>query len=197
VHLLLQPRRGEQEGAEDLASREEAEAYQVARLIRERVQRADLPVEDQEGVVRPAGFADFAVLLRSTANQVHFERMFRHFDLPYTTPNVRGLFLEAPANDLYQLLRLALYPEDRPAYAGFLRSRWSQPSGPPGPAAFPAAGLPRSETWARGPGPEPSEGGLVGFVACRPDRARGLLHRLWYDQGTAITCWPTRAPTAT
>ena len=94
----------------------------MARLIRERVDRADLPVEEEGGSVRPAGFADFAVLLRSTGNQVHFERMFRHFDVPYSTPNVRGLFLEAPVNDLYQLLRLALYPSDRAAYAGLLRS---------------------------------------------------------------------------
>jgi ATP-dependent exoDNAse (exonuclease V) beta subunit len=93
----------------------------VARLIRERVDRADLPVEEG-GALRPAGFADFAVLLRSTGNQVHFERMFRHFDVPYSTPNLRGLFLEAPVNDLYQLLRLALYPADRTAYAGLLRS---------------------------------------------------------------------------
>jgi len=188
VHLLLQPRRVEQGAEEDLASREEAEAYQVARLIRERVQRADLPVEDEEGVVRPAGFADFAVLLRSTANQVHFERMFRHFDLPYTTPNVRGLFLEAPANDLYQLLRLALYPEDRTAYAGFLRSPLVNLSDE-GLLALLLSRQPPfrqledlgEEDRAR------AERGreLVEFVGAHADRiGHGeLLHRLWYDQG--------------
>jgi ATP-dependent exoDNAse (exonuclease V) beta subunit len=188
VHLLLQPHQVEPEGEEDLASREEAEAYEVARLIRERVQRADLPVEDEEGVVRPAGFADFAVLLRSTANQVHFERMFRHFDLPYTTPNVRGLFLEAPANDLYQLLRLALYPEDRPAYAGFLRSPLVNLSD----EGLLALLLSREPAFRRleDLGAEDrarAERGreLVEFVRANADRlGHGeLLHRLWYDEG--------------
>ena len=185
VHLLVQPLR--ESGRGELAPREQAEAYEVARLIRERVQRGDLPVEDA-GTVRPAGFADFAVLLRSTGNQVHYERMFRHFDVPYSTPNVRGLFLEAPVNDLYQLLRLALFPDDRAAYAGFLRSPLVNLSD----AGFLTLLLPRqrpftglealaAEDRAR------AERGLklVEFVRAHADRlGHGeLIHRLWYEHG--------------
>ena len=187
VHLLLQARR-EADDAGEPAPREEAEAYEVARLIRERVDAGDLPVEEPDGTVRPAGFADFAVLLRSTGNQAHFERLFRHFDVPYSTPNVRGLFLEAPASDLYQLLRLALFPGDRAAYAGLLRSPLVNLSD----AAFltlllsrarPFTGLEALEGEDRARAERGRE--LVGFVRDHADRlGHGeLLHRLWYGEG--------------
>jgi ATP-dependent helicase/nuclease subunit A len=171
VLLLLEPRRQEAEPGE-LAPREEAEAYAVARLIRERVDRKDLPVEDEDGAVRPAVFADFAVLLRSTGNQVHFERMFRHFDVPYSTPNVRGLFLEAPASDLYQLLRLALV---RLSDEGFLALLLS------GESPFGRLeGLSEEDRSRAERGRE-----LLEFVRAHADRLghSELLHRLWYDEG--------------
>jgi ATP-dependent exoDNAse (exonuclease V) beta subunit len=188
VRLLLQPRREADGEPGELASREEAEACAVARLIRERVDRKDLPVEDENGTVRPAGFADFAVLLRSTGNQVHFERMFRHFDVPYSTPNLRGLFLEAPASDLYQLLRLALHPADRSAYAGLLRSPLVNLSD----EGFLVLMLSGERPFARldGLGEEDrlrAERGreLVEFARTHADRLghSELLHRLWYDEG--------------
>jgi ATP-dependent exoDNAse (exonuclease V) beta subunit len=98
-----------------------SEAYAAARFIHEAVRKQSLLVA-QAGDTRPAGYEDFALLLRSTGNQIHYERMLRHFAVPYTTQNVRSLFMEAPAGDLYQLLQLAVYPEDRAAYAGVLRS---------------------------------------------------------------------------
>lgn len=98
-----------------------AEAYSVARFIHETVEKQNLPVAS-DGVIRPATYDDFAVLLRSTSNQIHFERMFRHFSVPYSTDNLRSLFTEAPINDFYLWLQLAIYPEDRAAYAGTLRS---------------------------------------------------------------------------
>jgi ATP-dependent exoDNAse (exonuclease V) beta subunit len=98
-----------------------AEAYAVARFIRRSVEEKTLPIASPQGI-RPAGYDDFAVLLRSTGNQIHYERMLRHFEVPYATDNLRSLFAEAPVNDFYLLLQLAVYPEDRPAYAGILRS---------------------------------------------------------------------------
>ncbi len=74
------------------------------------------------GLARRARYEDFAVLLRSTGNQVHFEKYFRLFDVPYGSENACGLFSEAVACDLYYALRLALYPEDRNALAAYLRS---------------------------------------------------------------------------
>ena len=74
------------------------------------------------GEARGARYEDFAVLLRSTGNQVHFEKYFRLLDVPYGSENACGLFSEAVACDLYYALRLALYPEDRNALAAYLRS---------------------------------------------------------------------------
>jgi ATP-dependent exoDNAse (exonuclease V) beta subunit len=98
-----------------------AEAYSVVRFIHETVEKQNLSVA-ADGGIRSATYDDFAVLLRSTSNQIHFERMFRHFSVPYSTDNLRSLFTEAPINDFYLWLQLAIYPEDRAAYAGALRS---------------------------------------------------------------------------
>jgi len=113
-----QPAEEEEAGA---FSKVEEEAFTVAGYLRETVQTAGLTVRDEAGL-RPAGFSDFTVLLRSTGNQIVYERMFRALDIPYSTQNVRSLFLEPPFNDMYNLLQLAVYPEDRLAYAGLLRS---------------------------------------------------------------------------
>jgi ATP-dependent exoDNAse (exonuclease V) beta subunit len=119
IRILYQPYRpGEPEG---FLSREENEAFAVAAWIREAVESCRLTVRDGEAR-RPAAYDDFAVLLRSTGNQIIYERLFRHFRIPYSTQSARSLYLEAPLNDLYHLLQLCLWPEDRLSYAALLRS---------------------------------------------------------------------------
>ncbi len=103
------------------ASGDETEAYHLAEYVRGHVENGTLPLRDGEAV-RPAGYSDFALLMRSTGSQAVYERIFRQFGIPYTTDNVRTLFLEAPFNDIYNLLQLVLFPSDRIAYAGLLRS---------------------------------------------------------------------------
>ncbi|MBN1799546.1 MAG: UvrD-helicase domain-containing protein [Spirochaetales bacterium] len=100
---------------------DESEAFRVAEFLARAVQQKKFPVCDGE-TVRPAGFNDFVILMRSTSNQIIYERMLRLFSIPYTTEGVRSLFLEAPINDMYNLLQLAVHPEDRVAYAALLRS---------------------------------------------------------------------------
>jgi ATP-dependent exoDNAse (exonuclease V) beta subunit len=102
-------------------SRADSEAFAIASFIRDAVEAGSLPIET-DGLTRPAGYADFALLLRSTGNQMTFERMFRHLGVPYETQSVRSLFIEPPVNDIYALLQCALHPEDRTAYATLLRS---------------------------------------------------------------------------
>lgn len=105
----------------DLAENDDAEAWYIARFIHESVARERLMVKDGEGE-RPATYDDFALLLRSTGNQIRYERLFRRLGIPYATQSVRTLFLEAPLNDLYNLLTVVVSPEDRAAYAAVLRS---------------------------------------------------------------------------
>ena len=127
ITLLYRPYR--REAPRGVLSREESEAFAVAGYIQEAVQSRRLEVPDGAGR-RPASYSDFAVLLRSTGNQIIYERLFRHFRIPYTTQNVRSLYLEAPLNDIYHLLQLCLWPEDRLSYAALLRSPFVNLSDP-------------------------------------------------------------------
>ncbi len=106
-----------------LLDNDSAEAYHLARAISHWVRNESLMLRDgKTGASRPAGYGDFAVLMRSTSGQMRYERMFRLFGVPYTTSGIRSLFLEAPVNDFYAALQTAVHPWDRTAYATFLRS---------------------------------------------------------------------------
>ena len=106
----------------------DAEAFHLATFIRDTVEDKSLLVGagvDDAGARcpgRPATYDDFAILMRSSSNQIRLERMLRIFGVPYVSQSARSLFLEAPVNDIYQVLQLVLYPEDRLAGAGYLRS---------------------------------------------------------------------------
>ena len=97
------------------------EAYYVARYLAEIVGEERLALNSRDGV-RSLRYEDCAILLRSTGNQMQFERMLRLFGVPYTASGMRSLFLDAPAYDLYSVLQLCVHPEDREAYAAVLRS---------------------------------------------------------------------------
>lgn len=113
----------QEESEEELLSGDDSEALFLARYIRDSVEKKSLLVFDEgKNAVRPAGYEDFAVLLRSTGGQIRYEKMLRRLGVPYTTQNIRSLFLEAPLNDYYNLFQVLVYPEDRSAYAALLRS---------------------------------------------------------------------------
>ncbi len=106
----------------DLIPDTDAEALFVADYIAKAVRDAAMTVNDGTGGRRSARFDDFAILLRTTSHQQTFEQMLRRLDVPYRTDSVRSIYLEALANDLYSLLQLCLFPEDRRALATVLRS---------------------------------------------------------------------------
>ncbi|MDR0410931.1 MAG: UvrD-helicase domain-containing protein [Treponema sp.] len=100
-----------QESPEDgRASAETSEALAVAERIVQGVRSGEF------------GFGDIAVLFRSTSHQNEYERVFRQAGIPFTASDPRGVYAEGPANDFYAILRLALFPLDRNAYAAVLRS---------------------------------------------------------------------------
>ncbi|MGM0432279.1 MAG: UvrD-helicase domain-containing protein [Spirochaetota bacterium] len=108
-------------------SSNEAEAWFTAERIKSVVESHQLQVtEAKTGVLRPAEYQDIAVLMQSLSNQMRYERAFRALNIPFITQGVRGLFLEAPVNDLYQLLQLTVYPNDRQALAAVLRSPFAR-----------------------------------------------------------------------
>jgi ATP-dependent exoDNAse (exonuclease V) beta subunit len=120
LELPYRDARGARDAFRDAA---ECEAWEVAHLVRDAVEGGSLLVADRgTGKARKARYEDFAILLRSTSKQVHFEKYLRLFGVPYGSENACGLFSEAVACDLYYALRLALYPDDRNALAAYLRS---------------------------------------------------------------------------
>ncbi|MDR1374808.1 MAG: UvrD-helicase domain-containing protein [Treponema sp.] len=78
--------------------------------------------EKGELISRPCAYGDFAILQRSTTHQHNLEKQFKDFGVPYNADRPAGLFSDAPVNDLYNLFRLLVYPEDRLAYAALIRS---------------------------------------------------------------------------
>jgi ATP-dependent helicase/nuclease subunit A len=105
-------------------SSEELEAVHIALKIREMIDSGHvLRIRERgEYIERPCRYSDFAVLQRSLNRQYSLERQFKDFGILYNADRPAGLFSDAPVNDLYSLLRLLVYPEDRIAYAAFLRS---------------------------------------------------------------------------
>jgi ATP-dependent exoDNAse (exonuclease V) beta subunit len=109
----------EEEG--ELATAVEAEAYAIQELIKKMVASDAYLIRGQEGVRRPE-HKDIAILLRTVSNQLYYEKALRAVGIPYTLSAVQSLFLEAPANDLYNFLQLLVFPDDKLAYTALLRS---------------------------------------------------------------------------
>ncbi len=100
----------------------ESEAAEVAARIRALRDGGFLVRGEKDGETRPLEYDDVAILFRTTGRQHLFEKHLRARGIPCQTESLTGLFADAPINDLYALLRLAVYPRDLAAYAMFLRS---------------------------------------------------------------------------
>ena len=65
---------------------------------------------------------DIAILFRSRTPQRLFEKHLMLLNIPYASEDLNGFFYGGPVNDLMCVLRLAVYPTDKSAYAQMLRS---------------------------------------------------------------------------
>lgn len=113
---------GEDASDEELAQATEAEALHLAKLITDMIEGDGYLIPDGKGGTRRPKPNDIAMLLKSTGGQLSYEKALRASGIPYTLQLPRALLLEAPANDLYNLLQLSLYPSDKLAYVASLRS---------------------------------------------------------------------------
>ena len=122
IKLLYKPLEEEQQedSDEQLALAVEAESHAIVTLIKEMVETDNYLIND--GKLRRPHLEDIALLFRTTASQMYFEKALRKEALPYSLSSIQSLFLEAPANDLFLFLQLLIYKEDRLAYAAILRS---------------------------------------------------------------------------
>ena len=111
----------EKDEEEESAASADAEAVAVALLMVRMLTTDEYLIPSSDGPRRPKP-SDMALLMRSTGNQLSFEKAFRKYSIPYTLQAARSLMLEAPANDLYAMLQLTLYPGDKLSYMSALRS---------------------------------------------------------------------------
>lgn len=101
----------------------ETEAAEVAQRIKTLVaEKFQVRDESSPGKTRNCTYSDVAILFRTTSKQKQFERSLREFGIPYQSEAVSDLFSDAPANDIYAFLRLAVNPEDGFSYSVVLRS---------------------------------------------------------------------------
>ncbi|MDR1179186.1 MAG: UvrD-helicase domain-containing protein, partial [Spirochaetales bacterium] len=109
-------------------SQYELEAVFIARRIRELVDSGyKIARRGQNSLTySPCAYADFAILQRSYTHQHFLEKYCKAFDIPFIADKPAGLFMDAPVNDLYMLLRLLAYPQDRLAYAAVIRSPFAR-----------------------------------------------------------------------
>lgn len=125
LSLLHKPKdddAGSEELGEEEADSVQSEAYAIARLIHRMTGTDEYMIAERNGGLRRPRHEDIAILLRTSGNQMHFEKALRIAGIPYTLSALQSLFLESPANDLYLLLQLVIHPDDRLAFAGILRS---------------------------------------------------------------------------
>ena len=178
-------------GDEELVEESDAEAIAIARYIKDAVENKRLKVKVHR-TVRPAGYDDFALLMRSTSNQNRYERAFRILNIPHTVDSTRSLFLEAPINDIYNLLQLAVYPEDRLAYAALLRSPFVNISDDAFATLLLDGGSPFSEKAVQGSEIAETDKAKLKAAACLLEEVRSksdrvpiteLISHLWYHRG--------------
>jgi ATP-dependent helicase/nuclease subunit A len=106
----------------------ETQAWRVAELIRELVD-GKVPVTAKGAAgkeARACRYEDIAILFRASAAQNIYERYLRIFGIPYTATATAGLYVESILGDLYAILRLAAFPEDRLALASVLRGPFAR-----------------------------------------------------------------------
>ncbi len=178
-----------EEGEEEEAKDADSEAYAVASLVDRMLHSDEYLIPSPQGPRRPLS-SDIALLLRTTSSQLSFEKAFRLFDIPYTVQTARSLMLEAPANDLYAMLQLLVYPEDRHAYATVLRSPFCNLSDRYLAAVLDTAlfcapaGLPESEIERLDTLKQVYESLLKSLETCSLSH---LMQRLWYTSGYALS----------
>jgi ATP-dependent helicase/nuclease subunit A len=177
----------------------ELEAAFIARRIRDMVDQG-YPIQARRPgeSPRPCGYRDFAVLQRSYTRQGALEKQFKDFGIPFTADRPAGLFNDAPINDLYNLLRLLVYPADRLAYAALIRSPFTRLSDLCLPVCLlDESGVPFNEALEDRIPPEELE--LYRLArnryqslaeAARTLPLTALITKLWYDEGCRYeTVW--------
>ena len=105
----------------DLTSTD-CEAFFIAKRIKTLYDEHFQVRDKATGEPRDCTWSDFAILLRAGTKQSYYERYLKMFGIPYTASSQKWIFTYAPLNDLYAMLRLAVYEKDNFCYAQVLKT---------------------------------------------------------------------------
>ncbi|MCI5606581.1 MAG: UvrD-helicase domain-containing protein [Spirochaetia bacterium] len=95
----------------ELLSKENQEAYFIAKKIKELYESGD-----------EKKYSNFAILDRGRSDRKYLTNWLCHFGIPFNLDQQTNIFENAPVNDIYNILRLCVYPSDKKAFAVVLAS---------------------------------------------------------------------------
>ncbi len=155
---------------------EDEEAEAGVRALKEEAEARDIP------------YADCAILLPTYRQQHAWERALRRHGVPFSAAIDRSILAEAPANDLWAVLRTICGPADPYAWAVLVRGPFTALSPEAASALMQRGPITSVEELPPGLSAVDQErmGGLLGRISelRRADlSAVELLDRAWYDLG--------------
>ncbi len=102
------------------ASSAACEATKIAKVINKMLTSDKYLIPSNNGLKRP-DVDDIAILLRSKTHQIEFEKALRAKKIPFIIQDNKAFPLEALTNDIYNILQLIIYPDDKLAYTSVLK----------------------------------------------------------------------------
>lgn len=95
----------------DHLSEKDQQAYFIAKTISDKLK------EDSSLCA-----SDFAILDKSRTDRPYITKWLNYFNIDYTQDQNISLFQDGPVNDIYNYLRLCVYPADKSAMAAYMAS---------------------------------------------------------------------------
>ena len=102
----------------------EIEAGMVADLVQNIVSSGSMLITDREGVTRPAGYGDIAILIERRTHLSRYTNALSRKETPFYVHGGIGFYSRQEIYDLYSVLSFLLRPYDSAALFGVLRSPW-------------------------------------------------------------------------
>lgn len=102
----------------------EIEAGMVADLVHQIVSTGSFHITDQEGVPRPAGYGDIAILIERRTHLSSYTNALSRKEAPFYVHGGIGFYSRQEIYDLYSVLSFLLRPFDSAALFGVFRTPW-------------------------------------------------------------------------
>lgn len=108
----------------------EIEAGMVADLVHQIVSCGSFQITDRDGVMRPAGYGDIAILIERRTHLTRYTTALSRKETPFYVHGGIGFYSRQEIYDIYNILSFLLRPYDSAALFGVLRSPYFSFSDP-------------------------------------------------------------------